>query len=194
MGKIEQNKEMKRRAILKAAQDVFLSEGYLPASMDKIAKQAQVTKQTIYRYYPSKTELFEATLRQIGESPAFSFMNALQQPDINEALYQFARGFIRAHLSDDHLATIRLLIAESAKAPEITKTFFEVGPDDTQEQLSAFFTERLKVQNPQNMVQMWTSMLFALRSRVLVGMEKPTDPEIDQYAKEATDFLLAAIR
>lgn len=194
MGKIEQNKEMKRRAILKAAQDVFLSEGYLPASMDKIAKQAQVTKQTIYRYYPSKTELFEATLRQMGESPAFSFMDALQNPDTTEALYQFARGFIRAHLSDVHLATIRLLIAESAKAPEITKTFFEVGPDDTQTQLSTFFAERLNIENAENAVQMWTSMLFAHRSRVLIGMEKPTDQEIDQYAKETTDFLLAAIR
>ncbi|WP_315983576.1 helix-turn-helix domain-containing protein [Aliamphritea spongicola] len=53
---------------MQAAQEVFLSEGFVQAGMDKIAAQAQVTKQTVYRYFPSKTELFKATLQYMGKA------------------------------------------------------------------------------------------------------------------------------
>jgi AcrR family transcriptional regulator len=193
MSKIEENKEKKRQAILQAAQDVFLCEGYVLASMDRIAVQAKVTKQTIYRYYPSKIDLFKATLQQMGKNSEEHFLVHLQIPDTQEALYKFAKGFIHAHLSNEHLATFRLLIAESAKAPEITRSFFAVGPDDTDEKLSAFFTERLCIDNVQTTVKLWTSMLLAHRSAILIGMDRPSDEQIEAYAAEATNFLLAAV-
>lgn len=192
MSKIEQNKAKKKRAILLAAQNVFLSEGYLLASMDKIAIEAQVTKQTVYRYYSSKSDLFKATLEQMGERSEMAFLAHLQLPDTEEALYQFARGFIQAHLSDDHLATFRLLVAEGGKAPEMTRSFRAVGPDDTDVKLTEFFTERLGISNAETTLQLWTAMLLAHRAAVLIGMDKPTEQQIDQHAKDATAFLLAA--
>lgn len=193
MSKIEQNKEKKRRAILQAAQDVFLSEGYELTSMDRIASQAQVTKQTIYRYYPSKIDLFKATLQKMGESSEVSFVTYLQEPNTQVALYQFAKGFIRAHLSDEHLATFRLLVAESAKAPDMTSSFFATGPDETDAKLSEFFAERLGIKNVETTVQLWTAMLLAHRQAVLIGMERPGDQQIEDHARNATHFLLAAI-
>ena len=89
MGKMEQNREKKRRAILQAAEEIFLSEGYVDANMDHISALAQVTKQTVYRYYPSKIELFKATLQQMGQSDEMDFLSPLQLSDIKEALYQF---------------------------------------------------------------------------------------------------------
>ena len=139
MGKIEQNKEIKRQAILEAAQGVFLSEGYVLASMDKIASEAQLTKQTVYRYFSSKTDLFQATLQQMGKNDGERFAVHLETADTREALLGFAKGYIRFHLSDEHIATFRLLVAESAKAPELTSSFLSVGPDDTDVALSSFF-------------------------------------------------------
>ena len=52
MSKIEQNREKKKQAILVAAKEVFLLEGYTSASMDVIAAKASITKQTLYRYFP----------------------------------------------------------------------------------------------------------------------------------------------
>ena len=193
MSKIEQNKEKKKGAIIQAAQDVFLSEGYVLASMDKIAAQAQVTKQTIYRYYPSKVDLFKATLEQMGESSEVSFLAHLQEPDVKEALYKFAKGFIQAHLSNEHLATLRLLVAESSKAPEMISSFCAVGPDETEAKLSEFFSERLAIKNAATTVLLWTAMLLAHRATVLIGMERPDDQQIEQHARDATNFLLAAI-
>jgi len=193
VSKIEQNKERKRNAILKAAQEVFLSEGYTLASMDKIATLAQVTKQTVYRYFPSKLELFSATLQQLGHGSEPDFCAHLQEVDTRTALYGFARGFIRAHLSREHLATFRLLIAESDIAPEIMRSFCEIGPDDTSRQLVAFFVERLGVEDAETTADLWAAMLLSHRSRVLMGMGRPDDQQIDEHAKAATDFLLAAV-
>ncbi len=193
MGKIEQNKEGKRRAILAAARDVFLSEGYVLASMDKIAAQAQITKQTIYRYFPSKVDLFKATLSQIGEKQSENFLVHLQESDNREALLGFARDFIHFHLSDEHLATFRLLVAESTKAPEITSSFMTVGSDDSETTLSSFFSERFGIEETETTSHLWMGMLLTLRSEVLVGMAKPGKKQIEDHARKSTDFLLAAI-
>ncbi|MEM9633327.1 MAG: TetR/AcrR family transcriptional regulator [Pseudomonadota bacterium] len=193
MGKIEEKKERKRRAIMSAARDVFRSEGFVLANMDRIAAEAQVTKQTVYRYFPSKIELFEATLKFMGESSEEHFMKHLENPDTRKALHEFARGFVQFHLSEEHLETFRLLVAESGKAPEITKAFFSVGPEDTGARLSRFFSERLGLSEPDKPMRLWTAMLLALRDGVLLGRARPTAREIEEHARTATDFLLAGI-
>ena len=193
MNKIEQNKKKKELAILQAAEDIFLCQGYVLTSMDKIAKQALVTKQTVYRYYPSKIDLFKATLGYIGNHAEFNFSSHLQETDDQIALTKFAVGFIQAHLSEQHLAVYKLLVSESDKAPEITRSFSEQGPDDTQQQLEAFFEQRLHIKNAAELVTLWTSMLLAHRSAVLIGMDKPDEGQIAQHAASCINFLLAAV-
>lgn len=193
MSKLAQNKEKKRQAILGAALEVFTTAGFVNAKMDKIAEKAQVTKQTVYRYFPSKDDLFKATLEKIGENEEFSFHQHLQRADNREALRLFAQDFVKAHLLPDHIATFRLLISEGAQAPEMMKTFHGVGPDATDRVLSEFFQQRLDIAEPMELIRMWTGMLLSLRAGVLIGMPAPSDEEADKYASEATDFLLAAL-
>ncbi|MGF1681909.1 TetR/AcrR family transcriptional regulator [Photobacterium minamisatsumaniensis] len=193
MSKIEQNKEKKRRAILASAQDVFLSDGYVLANMDKISAQAQMTKQTVYRYFPSKIDLFQATLRKIGEQFDESYLEHLENPDTRAALTGFAKEFIAFHLSEEHIATYRLLIAESTKAPEILDSFKSVGSNETHEKLSLFFTERLKLKEAETPIRFWIGMLLSLRDEVLMELEKPNQTKIDHHAEQATAFLLVAI-
>src|SRR6266478_6177368 len=50
----------KRAAVLEAAAKLFLSGGYLGASMDEIADLAGVSKQTVYTYFSNKEALFAA--------------------------------------------------------------------------------------------------------------------------------------
>lgn len=51
-----------RAYILKAAAEVFLSEGFARASVDRVAAVARMSKQSIYELFPSKTELFQAAV------------------------------------------------------------------------------------------------------------------------------------
>ena len=193
MSKLAQNKEKKRLAILAAGQQAFLSEGYVAASMDRIAAEAGVTKQTVYRYYASKLDLFQAVLKFLGERPEADFSRSLETEDTEAALLGFAQMFIRMHLSEEHLATYRLLVAESARAPELTEPFFAEGPDDTGGLLNRFFSERLGLKDPEPLVHLWTSMLLGLRDAPLLGRGHPSSAEIEIHARQACRLLLDAL-
>ena len=51
-------KEKKRREILKAAEDLFLSHRFDQVTMDQVRQKAGVGKGTLYRYFSSKDDLF----------------------------------------------------------------------------------------------------------------------------------------
>ena len=48
----------RRQAILKAALDVYETEGYLGTTMEKIAERAELSKATLYLYFKTKDEIF----------------------------------------------------------------------------------------------------------------------------------------
>lgn len=55
-------REARRRQLLKAAHQVFVSNGYHGASMDEIAEVALVSKPVLYQHFPGKRELYLALL------------------------------------------------------------------------------------------------------------------------------------
>src|ERR1043166_8441388 len=56
-------KEARPQEILDAALAVFAEKGFAAARMEEVARRAGVTKGTIYRYFPSKEELFKSLVR-----------------------------------------------------------------------------------------------------------------------------------
>jgi len=62
-----------RRSILRAAEKVIVARGYSAMTMDDVAREAQISKATLYHYFRSKGELlleilgnfFEETLREV---------------------------------------------------------------------------------------------------------------------------------
>jgi len=65
-----------RARILSAGLEVFAAQGYLGATMNAIAEQAGLGAASLYRYFPSKAELFEAA---ITPEIAARFERLLQQ-------------------------------------------------------------------------------------------------------------------
>src|SRR6476661_7646575 len=58
-----QEREARSSAILDAALDVFLENGFAGARLDDVAARAGVAKGTIYLYAESKQGLFESLIR-----------------------------------------------------------------------------------------------------------------------------------
>jgi AcrR family transcriptional regulator len=52
----------RRKQLLKAAQDIFVAQGYHAAAMDDIAERAGVSKPVLYQHFPGKLELYLALL------------------------------------------------------------------------------------------------------------------------------------
>src|SRR4029434_5201915 len=56
----ERDRESVRRAILDAARDLFVAEGYQNVSIRKIAERIEYSPAAIYSYFPSKDDIFFA--------------------------------------------------------------------------------------------------------------------------------------
>ncbi len=56
--KREAQKRKLDKAIIAAAEHVFMKKGFRAATMDEISDQASVTKRTLYKHFPSKLALF----------------------------------------------------------------------------------------------------------------------------------------
>ena len=59
--------EFRRSELVAAAPQVFGTHGFENATMDAIARHADVAKGTVYLYYRSKRDIYEATLRACME-------------------------------------------------------------------------------------------------------------------------------
>lgn len=60
--------ELARIAVLEAADDLILERGFAGLTVEGIAAAAGVAKQTIHRWWPSKTDiLFDAYVLDAGE-------------------------------------------------------------------------------------------------------------------------------
>jgi TetR/AcrR family transcriptional regulator len=60
----ERRKQARPGELIEAALDVFAERGFSGARLEDIAQRAGVTKGTVYLYFASKEELFEAAVRQ----------------------------------------------------------------------------------------------------------------------------------
>lgn len=119
----------KVRQILDAARKIFMELGYGAASMDAIARQATVSKATLYTHFDGKDALFEALIvmeckhlsGQIG-------LRALDEPDIRLALRSLAQDFNNLLCQDESLAMFRIVVAEAPRFPELGRIFYDSGP------------------------------------------------------------------
>lgn len=59
--------EATRQSILNAAEQVFLDKGVARASLEEIARTANVTRGAIYWHFRNKTDLFEAMLQRVHD-------------------------------------------------------------------------------------------------------------------------------
>jgi AcrR family transcriptional regulator len=68
--------EVRRRSILDAALELFVSDGYDAASVAAIARRAGIATGTVYRHFPSKDHLLEAIHQEFHQRLAQSALQA----------------------------------------------------------------------------------------------------------------------
>lgn len=133
----------KRRQILDGARRCFLGSGFDAASMGEIAREAKVSKGTLYVYFDSKEALFEALIQEKKRDTAERMMPLDDTTGpLDETLRDFARGLVLALAHPDHVALVRLVIGASERFPQIARTLFDSGPVHGAARLEAFLRER----------------------------------------------------
>lgn len=195
MKTMEKKKELKRKAIVSAAQETFRLSGYIGSSMDVIAGKAGVTKQTLYRYFQTKELLFKASLEARREENQNLFLEGLNREDPGDGLTLFAVGFLKVHMSEDHLAGVRLLLAEGERVPAIARAHFEGGPQKINARLALYFKERFRIDDPEFAAKAFISTLLIQRMNIMTGLRKaPSQEELEGHARQTVQLFLKLLK
>ncbi len=118
----------KRRQILDGARRVFLADGFDGASMNDIARVAGVSKGTLYVYFNSKEQLFEALIREDRQQQAERLVIPADAADPRAALAAWGRELIALMTQPEMIALVRIVIGATAKFPNLGRAFYESGP------------------------------------------------------------------
>jgi AcrR family transcriptional regulator len=108
-----------REAILRAADDLLVEKGFAGVTVEGIARAAGVAKQTVYRWWNSKTEvLMDAFLEDSAAD--------LEPPDtgsLESDLRAHLRDTTRFLIGDDAGAVYRALVGQAQHDSELAQTF-----------------------------------------------------------------------
>ena len=190
----------KRDAILKAASKVFLEVGFGAASMDTIANEAQVSKQTVYNHFGSKEELFAAMVRGSCEQMLTAFAEAAKQGNPERTLRAIAHLHMSVMSSSDKQALRRILMAEAPRFPDLARIYYQSGPEQTRKFVADYLAEQgrrgtLKLDNPRILTEQFFGMLYSCWMRVEWGIEAaPTSDVQEQYIDSAVSMIMRACK
>lgn len=118
--------EANRSAIVEAAMPLFLELGYDRTPLARVAERAGVSKATLFKQFPTKSELFEATVLAAGATPGDD-VDAPETGDLQAGLVVLGRAYAELLSRPGMAELIRTVIAESPRFPELRERTFDFG-------------------------------------------------------------------
>jgi len=119
----------KDRAIVHAARESFLRDGFARASMDVIAKAAGVSVKTIYSHFENKSDLFSKVMiaactdhllsEEIPSEDVLSDRISWFRDATRHGLMEAGREYLRHLLSEEQLSLYRVVTQDSGRYPEL---------------------------------------------------------------------------
>ncbi len=192
----------KRDAIIKAAACVFMAHGYGAASMDQIANEAGVSKQTIYSYFGAKEALFEAIVHaKCAALTGRGVAKSNESKSLDDVLYDTASSFLNVVLAPESVTLYRTILAECVRFPELASAFYRSGPRSACDRLAGYLAsikdhQTVEFRDPVASAELYFSMLRGdMYMQCILSLRgMPNDDEVAVCAREVTNAFLNAHR
>lgn len=194
--------ERLRDHILDIATHLFLEHGYGATSIEEIARRARISKRTFYHRFTDKAALFSAVVHRIIERlhpPAD--VPLISDGSLEENLLRLARLMVHAAVTPQAVALHRLIVAESARFPELAVIAGEHGGSQEAITLVAGLlereahTEHLTVNDRIYAARQFLQMVVSLPQRRAMGLGIPMSlEEIDAWTGKTVDLFLNGCR
>lgn len=105
-----------RNAILETAKSLFVVNGYDFTTIDQIAKNAGVSKRTLYAYYPNKNAILKCAIADSVSSSLEPDSNKNisieSRDDMFRELYKIAKSLNNIFAKDSYAQLLRVVISE----------------------------------------------------------------------------------
>ena len=123
----ERRKDARPAELLAAALELFVERGYAATRLDDVARQAGVSKGTVYLYFPSKEELFKAVVRE-GLVPLLERgekMVAGHDGSAAELIRDLVHGWWESIGKTPFAGLPKLMISECRNFPELGRFYVD---------------------------------------------------------------------
>ncbi len=185
--------------VLEGAREVFLRSGFDGASVDDIARQARVSKATLYSYFPDKRLLFLEVARAECRAQAERAVEIFDRPGAPEVILRDAARWMTTFLLSDLTQRVfRVMVAETERFPEVGRAFYESGPAQVRARIRAYLVAatargELAVEDPDLAADQFAELCKAdLYPRMVFGLARHfTDIEIARVVDGAVAMFLA---
>lgn len=157
---LREGSRIKRTAILRAARELFLADGFDRVSVDTISARAAVSKRTVYDYFGDKRALLLAVIEQAVSGLGIAIDSAIDDTladvgtadQLEAALVAFAQAITASAIgSSDYAALMRLMTMEPGNLDRLRAHAFPTSePEDLVAERFAEFARRglLEVPDP----------------------------------------------
>jgi TetR/AcrR family transcriptional regulator, mexJK operon transcriptional repressor len=196
----------KRQAIIDAATELFLEHGYQGTSMDDIAALAAVSKQTVYKNFADKQQLFSDIVLSAA-ARADQFIDALprvlaETDDLASGLRALARRYLDTVMQPRLLQMRRLIVAEADRFPDLARAYYGRVPEHVMAGLAAQFGDLagrglLRIDDPAVAARHYAFLVLGapLDRAMFLGLGHGMSAAVlDRHADEAARAFLSAYR
>lgn len=180
--------------ILGAAIEVFAQQGFRGTDVQQVADVAGVGKGTIYRFYPTKDELFQAAVDDVMCRLTTQVDNAVK--GIADPLEHLCQGF-RAYMAffQQHPQAIELFVHECAELRNISKPRYFVYSDLRRDSWLKVYQQlidsgRCRVRDATRILNVISNLAYG---SVLVNRISGRNECLESMADELLDTLLEGI-
>ncbi|MGL4317941.1 MAG: TetR/AcrR family transcriptional regulator [Pseudomonas sp.] len=192
----------KREAILQAAKQLFMRNGYDGSSMDAIAAEAGVSKLTVYSHFTDKETLFACAVEsKCSEQLPPLYFELGSTTNIDTALLAIGRGFNSLINSEESIAMMRLVMTQAAQNPQMARLFYDAGPHRMLLAMEHLLEQanqlgQLQVEHPQRAAEHFFSLIKGgCNFRRLIGCCEPTYEQTDaEHVQEVVAIFIRAYR
>jgi AcrR family transcriptional regulator len=191
-------KQTRRSAIVLAARQAFLRDGYAGMSMSGLIATLGGSKATLWSYFPSKEALFAAVLEDAAGAYAQELGETLRlSDDLRSGLLELCRSLIGKIVSPEPLQLTRLVLAESGRSPEVGEIFYAHAVGPMEASVAAYLTRhikegRLRDTEPGLAARILIDLCNGPQARCLWGAESFDEGRIARDAANITDVFLRA--
>ncbi|MFK7867809.1 MAG: TetR/AcrR family transcriptional regulator [Roseobacter sp.] len=185
--------------VLNGARRVFMADGFEGASVDEIARVANVSKATLYNYFPDKRLLFmEVATTECQRQARDALDNIDMSGHPKDVLKATGLHFVRFITSKFGQQIFRICVAESDRFPELGRQFYNSGPAVMRAEMAAYFEQaeargELQIEDRILAVDQFAEMCKAdIWPRLIFGVTKSvSEAEIERVVDGAVETFMA---
>jgi AcrR family transcriptional regulator len=187
-----------RERIVRSARDLFLDVGYGGTTMDAVAGRCGVSKRTLYRLFPAKSDLFRVMVADHRRS-----MLALpREPDEDLPLTDALSAIFRLDIGEvdnrERLAFARLVLADSDRFSEIGEMIVQEGSEPALRLLEDWLAGQqargaLRAFPAAALARMLMDMIFSVLIKRFPGDRLLTVEERQRHARLCLEVFLEGV-